>query len=162
MFSPPFLSSLYNLVYEKLYRLEGKCDIEYNYLLKSLPKDFQGINSVNALLNTRKSWSGLEDEVFIQLHQVYLRFLLNFSFYIFHISFPSYLLIFIYQIVLLTILGSWWMFFWGKHWMSPSVPSLLITLTGFYVKVSLLTELLFLIMTLCLFMVRETHIHFHQ
>ena len=111
MFSPPFLSSLYNFVYEKLYHLEGKCDIEYNYLLKSLPKDFQGINSINVLLDTRKSWSGLGDEVFIQLHQVYLRFFLNFRYYVFYISFPSYLLIFIYQIVLLIILGSWQMFF---------------------------------------------------
>ena len=68
-----FSFRLFNFIYDRLVHLEQKLDIFENFLIKDLPKGFQHIGSVDDLLLSRKSWSSLGEEVFIQLHQCYLR-----------------------------------------------------------------------------------------
>ena len=66
-----FFFRLFDFIYDRLAHLEQKLDIFENFLIKDLPKGFQHIDNVDDLLLSRKSWSSLEEEVFIQLHQFY-------------------------------------------------------------------------------------------
>ena len=68
-----FFFRLFDFIYDRLAHLEQKLDIFENFLIQDLPKGFQHIDNVDDLLLSRKSWSSLEEEVFIQLHQFYLR-----------------------------------------------------------------------------------------
>ena len=79
-----FSFRLFDFIYDRLAHLEQKLDIFENFLIKDLPKGFQHIDNVDDLLLSRKSWSSLGEEVFIQLHQSYLRsFFLLISLYYF-------------------------------------------------------------------------------